>query len=217
MKRQYKAAFFDMDGLLVDSEKVYNLCWRKACEELGFELTYEQALSLRSMDHRLATELFASWYGEEAAEKFSEVRERRKVIMEEYFMEHPLEPKPGVREIVSYMNDCGIRIAIVTASPALRARKYLSRTGLEGLFETILSVADHVKRGKPYPDVYLYASECLGVDPSECIVFEDSPNGLKSAHTAGMTTVMIPDLTPYGEDVAEYADMAFSRLDEFRL
>lgn len=217
MNSRFKMAFFDLDGLLVDSEKVYNLCWREAFAEIGLTMTYEQALELRSMDRRLAEALVESWYGEEARDSFGRVRERRKVIMNDYFSTHELDPKPGVREIRDYLDRLGIEAAIVTASPVARAKEYLMRTGIDGLFETIVSVADHVERGKPFPDVYLYASRKFGVDPSECVVFEDSPNGLKSAHSAGMTTVMIPDLTPFGDDVSEYADMHFDRLDEVRL
>lgn len=214
---KYKMAFFDMDGLLVDSEKIFNMCWRQAAENLGYPLSYEQALGLRSMDHRLASARFVEWYGEEARDAFTAVRERRKELMNEYFSTHALEPKEGVREVLDFLQEKGIKSAIVTASPVARAKKYLALAGIDGLFETIVSASDHAERGKPFPDVYLYASEYFGVEPSECIVFEDSPNGLRSAHSAGMTTVMIPDMTPYGDDVAEFADMHFDSLADVRL
>ncbi len=204
-----KTVFFDIDGLLIDSEKAFNICWRQAGEETGYPLTLEQSYRLRSMDHKLAAAFFTELFGDEKA--YSAVRVRRQDLMKEYNRTHPLELKKGAREILSYLKDKGYDTAVVTSSQKERARSYLSEVELQDSFTKIIS-ADLISRGKPYPDIYLFACEAQGVKAEECIAIEDSPNGLKSAHDAGCHTIMIPDLTPYDEEVAPYVEWHFDSL-----
>lgn len=207
--KDIKAALFDMDGLLIDSERIYRDCWIQAAQELGYTFDTEKALSLRSLDKELANALFIRWFSDETA--YERVKKRRKEIMAEKIRQVPLQRKPGVRSLIQELEKRGIKAAVVTASPQKRAQMHLESVGLGNLFETIVTT-ETVKRGKPFPDVYLYAAKRMQVMPKECLAFEDSPNGVKSAHEAGCHTVMIPDLTPPAGDLMPYVEYTYDSL-----
>mgnify|MGYP004608973607 FL=1 len=207
--KEIKAALFDMDGLLIDSERIYRDCWIQAAQELGYTFDEGKALTLRSLDKELANALFIRWFSDETA--YERVKARRKEIMNEKIRQEPLQGKPGAHRLICELEKRGIKSAVVTASPQKRAQMHLESVGLNGLFETIITTED-VKKGKPFPDVYLYAAEKLGVKPEECLAFEDSPNGVKSAHEAGCRTVMIPDLTPAAEELMPYVNYVYGSL-----
>lgn len=195
----YKAIFLDVDGVLLDSEKVFNACWREAAKEEGYMMSFEQALELRSLDSSLAKQLFKKWYGDE--DVYHAVRKRRRQIMAEYSKTVSIERKPKVMDFIHSLEDSKIEVMIVTSSPVSRISEYLWAAGIDvKLFDDIITT-EAVARGKPFPDVYLFACESKGLSPNECIAVEDSPNGLRSAHSAGCFTIFVPDLSPYSEDL----------------
>ena len=209
---KFKAIFLDVDGVLVDSEKVFNTCWRKAAEEEGYEMSFEQALELRSLDSTLAKGLFMSWYGHEEA--YPAIRQRRKAIMAERNKTEKLETKAGVVDFLKEVKKCPIKVAIVTSSPVSRITEYLGSVGIDISWFDEIVTTESVKRGKPFPDVYQYACETVGFKPEECIAVEDSPNGVKSAHAAGCYTVMVPDLSPCNETLKGDVDIVANSLKE---
>lgn len=211
----FKAVFLDVDGVLVDSEGVFNVCWRRAAELEGYQMSFEQALQLRSLDSSLAKSLFQAWYRDENA--YSIIRQRRKELMDEYNRNNKLMAKPGVKAFLEKASSNPITVAIVTSSPKKRISDYLSSVGIDlSLFDAIITT-EQVKNGKPYPDVYNYACKIVGYYPSECIAVEDSPNGVKSAHAAGCYTVMVPDLSPVNDDLKDYVDKVVNSLDDLDL
>ena len=208
----YKAIFIDVDGVLVDSEKIFNECWRRAANQSGYVMTFEQALLLRSLDSQLAKELFVSWYASE--DVYPVIRSARKEIMAEYVASKPPVAKKGVQELLKSLSGLPVKVVIVTSSPVNRITNYLSSANIDvSLFDDVITT-EKVTRGKPFPDVYEYACRTLGFKANECIAVEDSPNGVKSAHQAGCYTVMIPDLSPYTEDLKQYVDVCFSNLSD---
>lgn len=201
---KFKAIFLDVDGVLVDSEKVFNTCWRQAAEEEGYVMTFEQALELRSLDSSLAKELFKKWYGTEDA--YPAIRQRRKAIMAERNKTEKLEGKSGVVQFLQALKELPIKVNIVTSSPVSRITEYLGSVGIDiALFDNVITT-EQVKRGKPYPDVYEYACRAIGYEPSECVAVEDSPNGVKSAHSAGCYTIMVPDLSAMSDEIKNSVD-----------
>lgn len=212
---QYKAIFLDVDGVLVDSEKIFNLCWRKAAEQEGYLMSYEQALELRSLDSKLAEKLFVEWYGDQKA--YSKIRATRKVIMSEVTKQEPILAKRGVLVFLSLVRNMPIKVIVVTSSPVNRITDYLTSVGIDvTLFDSIITT-EQVERGKPFPDVYQLACNTIGYNPRECIAVEDSPNGLQSAHSAGCYTIMIPDLSPYSAKLEPYVDCVVESLDKITL
>ncbi|MCR4673575.1 MAG: HAD family phosphatase [Lachnospiraceae bacterium] len=188
-----KAVLFDMDGTITDTERIYNWCWVEAAHETGcMEFTREDALSLRSLNHKdaeiLIAERFNGTVDYDAIHKLC----GQKVMA--YCDEHGVPLKPGVDEILSYLKEHNMKSAVVTATALERALPRLEAVGLRDSFDEVIS-AHQVKQGKPHPDSYIFACEKLGLKPEECIAVEDSPNGVLSAYGAGCPTIMVPDLT----------------------
>lgn len=186
------AVLFDLDGTLIDTEKLYVRFWAEAATVLGFPMTREQALRMRSLNVAAGSARMREMLGEGVV--YEEVREKRKELMNAYIVQTGIEPKPGVRELLAYLRAHDIKAAIVTASPVDRATEHLAMAGLSAdMFDRIIS-ARMVAHGKPEPDVYLFAASELGLKPEECIAVEDSPTGLTSAYRAGCHAVLVPDL-----------------------
>lgn len=209
-----KFFLFDVDGLLVDSERIFNVCWIEGARSIGYNLTFEQALQLRSCDSMLAKKLFATWFNDETA--YAKVRSARKELMSDTKKYGIPSLKPGINDILEKLDAKGIKYAVVSSSPVSRCRKYLEDVGISCRFETIIS-AEMVERGKPYPEIYAFACSKLGVNPNECIAVEDSPNGIRSAHDAGCATIMIPDISPYCEELASYVDYHYDSLADIQI
>ena len=113
--------------------------------------------------------------------------------MADFIEQEGILPKPGVRELMAYLNGKGIKTAIATSSPLERAKAHLGSRDLDTLFDAICS-GRQVANPKPAPDIYRFAAETLGLAPEECLALEDSPAGIESAFRAGCFPVMIPDL-----------------------
>lgn len=193
-----KAFIFDLDGTLIDTEKIYRVIWPKAIKELGFEFSDEQFLSLRSLGRPFAPARFREWYGD--AFDYDKARVIRKRYFDEYISENKIERKKGAIELLSFLRNEGIVTAIATATDIARANEYMEMTGLSGYFDKVIS-ATMVKEGKPSPYVYQYACEQIGFNPSECFAVEDAPNGIRSAFGAGLNVIMVPDLTEPDEEI----------------
>lgn len=185
-----EAVIFDLDGLILDTEKLYQRFWREAAQVCGYEMTFETALALRSLDKTLARKLLCDTFGE--GFDFDLVKQTRIKLMSEYVDKYGVEAKPGVRELTEHLRRNNIKSAIATATNFERASDYLTRAGVCDCFKTIVCACD-LEHGKPFPDVYLYACEKLGVTPQNCIALEDSPNGVKSAYAAGLKVICVPD------------------------
>ena len=111
----------------------------------------------------------------------------------DHIAQHGVPVKAGVRELLAFLRESGISVALATSTARPLAEKYLRQTEIIGYFDQIVT-GDMVKNGKPAPDIYLMACEMLGTAPAEAIAVEDSYNGIRSAHAAGMIPVMVPDL-----------------------
>jgi len=202
---------FDMDGTLIDTEKYYRIFWPMALKEFGYEMTDEQALSMRSLGRPFAPARLREMFGSQL--DYHAVRERRKALMEERLDREGIELKPGALELLSWLESHGIRSAIATATDLQRTEKYLGGLGIRHYFDQVISAA-MVKEGKPSPDVYLYACEQLDRRPWDCLAVEDSPNGVLSACRAGCRVVMVPDQTDAEPELERLLYAKVNRLDE---
>ena len=208
-----KAVIFDMDGVLIDTEKHYYAAWQQSAQEAGFAFTGEHALMLRSCDAKVASQMMQGIFGPEF--DYYAIRERRRELVKERLEKQGLEKKPGIEEILLHLKDKGIKIAVATATPIELTRQHLTNIGVYDLFDKVVS-AKQVAHGKPAPDVYLYACEQIGEKPQDCVAVEDSPNGIRSAYAAGCKPVMIPDLTQPDEETQKLLYACVPSLSELK-
>ena len=198
---------FDMDGVVLDTEKLYARFWAEAAHALGYPMTYEQALGMRSLNAAAGQEKLESYFGPGVSRTV--MRDKRVELMDAYVALYGVDPKPGIHELMDGLKGQGIKTAIATSSPMVRATAYLGRLGLLEKFDRICSGHD-VKQGKPAPDIYLHAAASIGLSPENCLAIEDSPAGILSAHRAGCYPVLVPDLD--GSD-AEMRKILFVEAD----
>ncbi len=203
-----KAVIFDLDGTLTDTEKYYQTAWPEALRRCGYEPWPDIALELRSLGRPFAPAKFKEWFGEDF--DYYAVREVRKGIVKELIAQNGIPLKPGAVEILTWLKDHGITIAMATANGLKRTEGHLAKIGIREYFDRIIC-ADMVELGKPAPDIYAYACQQLGLDPKETFAVEDSPNGIKSAYGAGCNVIMVPDLTEPDEELMK---MLYARVDK---
>lgn len=192
-----RAVIFDMDGVLIDTEKYLSKYWRQAAAEFGFSMSFEESLRLRSLAAPFAVELTKEMFGEDF--DYKAVRNRRKELMAGWLSKHGVEKKPGVEKAFEDIKKRGLKLAVATATDEKRAMAYLKEIGVYDRIDFLVS-ATMVKTGKPMPDIYLYACECLGEKPEDCLAVEDSPNGIRAAYKAGVKPVFVPDLSEAEEE-----------------
>ena len=198
------AILFDMDGLVLDTEKLYTRFWQEAANALGYPMTKEQALGMRSLNRGAGLAKMQSYFGNSV--DYDAIRQKRIEMMDAFVEKEGVVLKPGIHELLEYLKLRGIKTAIATSSPIERTVLYLTSVGLEHSFDELVS-GYMVEKGKPEPDIYLYAANALGVNPAECMVLEDSPAGILAAYRAGCLPVMIPD---QDEPDAETKDRLFA-------
>lgn len=206
-----KGAIFDMDGLMLDTEKLFMRFWRQAAADFGYEMTVEQVLGARSLASKYSRPRFKAVFGEEFP--FDEIRARRLEIMSAYIDEHGFEVKKGLFELLDHLKSSGYKIAVATATDRQRTEKYLGMIGALDYFDAVIC-GDMVANGKPEPDIYLKAAAELELAPEECAAFEDSPNGLRAAYAAGCKAIMIPDLSQPDEELMPILSGVYESLDK---
>ena len=194
-----RAVIFDMDGTVFDTEKLYcsSLAEVAAGTPLAEELT-QVLLEISGMNRAdIYTRLKERYGAEFPAQELFEGRDGRVLAS---IRENGLEFKPGFPEVFETLKRAGILIALATSTHRERMEWYLSMTGLTHTFDHIMT-GESVEHSKPAPDIFLQTAQALGLTPEECVVVEDSRNGVLAGVSAGMRVVMIPDMQPCTDDL----------------
>ena len=204
-----KGAIFDMDGLMIDTEKLYLKFWIQSAKDFGYDMKPEHVYAIRSMARKYSIPTLKCFLGEDCPTE--EIRAHRTELMAEYINEHGLEVKKGLFELLYYLKGREIKMAVATATPRSRTTEYLEKIGAAKFFSAVIC-GDMVETGKPAPDIYLTAARELGLPPEECAAFEDSPNGIKAAHAAGCHAIMIPDMTQPDDEIKPLLSAVYENL-----
>jgi HAD superfamily hydrolase (TIGR01509 family) len=195
-----RAVIFDMDGLLLDSEPLYRVTWQTAAADLGCPIDDEFYARFVGRGNDEAEQLLRERFGD--ALPFEEFRERWRRDWDQRLDASPPAPKPGAIELLDALEKRGIPKALATSSPRVLALRCLG--DLASRFAA-LAFGDEVEHSKPAPDLFLLASQRLGVAPADCLVLEDSEAGVRAARAAGMDVIMVPDLVPPSPEIASMA------------
>lgn len=209
----YKAVLFDMDGLIFDTERFYKMSWQVAAKEQGFEIS--EALYSRFIgtpDPECEAML---------SEHFADMIDmaRYKLTRDQHFHQKRKQGvalKGGFHDLFLFLQTNKIKLALVTSSHKPEVDFNFSHSDYLDKFDTIVTAED-VIQGKPHPDCYLLACERLEVNPAECLVLEDSNNGVVAGYQAGCEVIMVPDLLPPNELVKTYVRAVCHSLEEVLL
>ena len=207
MKRLY---IFDMDGLLLDTETLYQQFWFKVLQEKNIDITREELRKIIGMSYDQAKNYFLNYVDTE--EEFIELRQRREVYFWEHVENIGMPLREGADQILSYLRENNIKTALITSTEEQRAKKLMNIAGLNHTFDYMV-FSNMVTKTKPDPEMYHYLEKLTDIDMSEWIVFEDSYSGLKAANNAGVDVVWIKDLAILMDDNVNYIQKHDSLLD----
>ena len=208
---KYRAVIFDMDGLLLDTERIARWAWQKAAAERGYDLSdelYGRAVG-RPVDDTLR--IFRAVLG--ATFPAESVREKRVEYADGFMQKEGVPLKAGAKPLLEFLRSAGVPCALATSTRREPAGWRLELAGVAGYF-TIIVAGEDVVRGKPHPDIFLSAADRLGVPPQDCLVLEDSESGARGGQAAGMDVVIVPDLVPPAADVRDLAVAVLASLGE---
>ena len=206
-----KAVVFDMDGVLFDTEVLCMRSWMAVAEQNGMKgmaEVFPQCIGLNSNDSR---RIVLDAYGEDF--DYPRFREQAAAWQRDYLQKNDIPVKPGVKEILEWLKTSGYRVGLASSTRSSSVFDHLNQADIRDYFSVVIT-GDMVEHSKPRPDIYLMACRELKVEPGEAYAIEDSPNGVRSAHAAGMHTVMVPDMIPPDEEMRRLSRIILKDLVE---
>lgn len=199
MVMKCKGAIFDMDGVLFDTERIYQDTWQEIAKERRIKLDSGFVKTISGTNGKRMLQVVEKYYRVPDGTVIVDVCMSR--VREKLSVHVPV--KKGVYEILRFLKEKGIRTAVASSTSRQQIEKNLQMAGIRGHFDEIVSGSE-VKHGKPEPDIFLCAAGRIGCRPEECFVFEDSENGVRSGYAAGCVTIMIPDLVEPEAGICSY-------------
>lgn len=206
-----RGVLFDMDGLLIDSERIAQRCCIQAGRDLGFPIDRTLSRRFLGVTHSGCVRILQDAFpGIDAESLF---RRSRELLMAQF--EKSLTAKPGALALLTYLRDAHVPFALASSSSRERAENCLRLTGLLDFFpESIQITGDKAAHSKPAPDLFLQAAACLNVPRENCLVLEDSVNGVTAGRAAGCVVCMVPDLIPYTDALRTQCDLVARDLED---
>ena len=194
----FKAAIFDMDGLMLDTENHNFQCLNLACQKHGLEFPLDLYTKLIGRRTSESTQIVYEHLGKSFP--LDDIIKESNAIRSAQICAGQINKKPGIDEILDFLNVRGIALGVATSSHRNEAEQLLTLVGLIKHFSVIVG-GNQVSRSKPEPDIFCEAAAQLGVPVNQCLVFEDSEAGVTAAHAAGMCVVMVPDMKQPSEEI----------------
>ena len=212
-----EAVIFDMDGVLIDSEPIHIGIEKQLFDKLGIDVSETVHRSYMGASNEFMYSDLRSRFN--LSESVTELIESDELFRSDYF--HRLDTIPtndGLISLLGQIKTAGLKLAVATSSSPEIANLLLNKCGIAPFFDAIVTTSEAGK-SKPSPDVYLLAAKKIGVSPEDCIVFEDSPNGLLSAKSAGMFCVVIQSDSELIQKLskADYLIQSFTEITLTRL
>lgn len=208
---RFTGAIFDMDGVLFDTERVYQQTWHELAAERGVVLGSGFLTAITGTSGAHMYQVLEEHY--HTTDGASLARECMGRVREKLSVHVPV--KEGVCEILEFFRQREMQIAVASSSLPQQIEANLQKAGFIGYFSEIVSGIE-VEHGKPAPDIFLRAAERIGLRPQECFVFEDSENGIKAGYAAGCATIMVPDLIAPSPQIRQFCNRICKDLAEAR-
>ena len=186
----YQAVVFDMDGVIFDTERLVIEFWKEVAKKHNIPNVEHTCIQCLGTNRVRTREIFLENYG--ADFPYDPYRAEVTELFNTHYKGVPLPTKPGIRELLSYLQEQDIKVGLASSTAQHLVRDEIGTAGLLPYFQTLVC-GDMVEHSKPTPDIFLKACEILNADPTKSIAIEDSFNGIRSAHCAGMTPIMVPD------------------------
>lgn len=202
---------FDMDGVIFDSETLVLKSYRHIAEKFhidNIETVMKRCIGLNYNASRI---LFNEFY--EGRFLFEDVKPYASAYFHKYVAKHGLPVKPGVEELLIYLTTHGYKTAVASSTRIDIVKEEIDQASLTKYFSHLIG-GDMIKNSKPAPDIFLEAARVLTSNPKDCYVIEDSYNGIRAAHSAGMTPLMVPDLLPATKEMTDLGATVFQSLSE---
>ena len=212
-RAEIRGVLYDMDGTILNTEHVHYDGWELAFRETGLPFRPEYIQAMRGVNREKQAVLFEEWF--HGAADYERMHRIRSEYCDRWFAEHGIEVFPGYRELDRWFREHKILRALCSGTREEVIRKEYASVGLE--FDYDASVCgNQVRNCKPAPDIFLMGAERLGVSPENCLVLEDSRNGVLAGHAAGCQVIMIPDIDQATEDLREKTIAVCANLLEVR-
>ena len=209
--REIDLFLFDMDGLLFDNETIYINYGKKIAEEMGYIFDVHFIEQSTGATNEAFRKMCLEKFGEDF--DFDIYCHRVESYIREQADNGNIPLMPGAKEILEYLRENNKKMVLATSAGIEMARKLTESKNIKEYFSHMIT-SEHVKKGKPDPEVFLKGAEKTGVNPEKAMVFEDSFNGIRAAHAAGMYPVMIPDKLKPNDEIKKLYYKEFKSLKE---
>lgn len=208
---EIKGILLDMDGTILDTERLSIESWKYVNEVLGTNVSTEFVLRSMGLPSKEIAEKFNAVYGDQI--DYYTARKLRIEHMDNYMKEHGVPLKPGILKLLDTADSLGISCAVATSTSSEKAPPRLIAAGIYTRFKAVIC-GDMVANGKPEPDIFIAAAEAIGIKPGECVAIEDSRNGIIAAKRSGAFAMLVPDVIKPDKDMLSAADCVLPDLYE---
>lgn len=211
--KKIDAIIFDMDGVLIDSERISFKCYQEVFKDYTYEIGEKFYVKFIGRNVAGIKEVMQEEYGSDFP--FDEIYKKKVKLAIEFTNKNGVKIKPGVHELLDYLKKENYKIAVATSTRRQRALQLLEEAKIKEKVNFVVC-GDEVENSKPDPEIFLKAAMGLGVEPGKCIVIEDSDAGITAAHAARMTGIHVPDMKQLEKETTKLAFKVCEGLDKVK-
>lgn len=198
----YKAVIFDMDGLMFDTEAIYYAANKKTADRLGLDFTKDFYLQFVGASDKALFQGMYDHFNDD--DKVSQFVDQSNADAHDMLTNGKIDKKKGLIELLDHLKSKGIKLVIASSSEKWLVEEITLKNEVRDYFADTVG-GDEVEESKPNPDIFLKALEKLGTKKEETLILEDSLNGVRAAHSAGIPVIMVPDLIPANDEAKDKA------------